>query len=227
MKDRRLATTRKAVTLLADHVQLHGDLVLPALAGGLVVLPQAGADARAGQVAGILQGAGLSTLVIDLLAAQEERFADRRTNVPLLAQRLLSCLAMLKRQQAAGEIPALPLGLLGAGHVSPVVLRVAALRDADIAAIVCRGGLIDLAGALYLRTLAAPLLMIAAADDTALLAASRRALQRVASPHELAVVPDGGDGFEHPTAFAAASHLATQWFRRCLAPAGEALANRL
>ena len=75
MNDERIVATHKAVTLLADHVQLHGDLVLPALAGGLVVLPQAGAgpDSRDGHVAEILQRAGLATLVVDLLAAQEER----------------------------------------------------------------------------------------------------------------------------------------------------------
>jgi hypothetical protein len=83
----------------------------------------------------------------------EERFADIHHNVSLLARRLLDALALIKQRMLLGELPTLPIGLCAAGDCSPVALRVAALRDHDIFAVVCRGGLIDLAGMLYLRSL--------------------------------------------------------------------------
>ena len=65
-----------------------------------------------------------------------------------------------------GELQTLPIGLYAANATSPVAVRVAAQRDHDIAAIVCRGGLIDLAGMLYLRSLESPLLMLVEETDT-------------------------------------------------------------
>jgi len=88
-----------------------------------------------------------------------------------------------------GELPTLPIGLCAAGDCSPVALRVAALRDHDIFAIVCRGGLIDLAGMLYLRSLSAPLLVLVGEDDERVTASNRRALHQLSCHHELKLLP--------------------------------------
>lgn len=68
-------------------------------------------------------------------------------------------------------------------------------RDHDIAAIVCRGGLIDLAGILYLRSLASPLLLLHEQSDVQHIASNRRALQEVRCPCGLRIIADIGFDF--------------------------------
>lgn len=218
------------------HGALHGRLTKPRAAdessGGadaaiappaLVIIVQTGssADFVAGDppshdpaLAAALREQGLTTCVVDLLTEHEAHFADPCNNVPLLTQRLLDCLSLLKRQMRDGEMPQQPICLYGAGHASPVIVRVAGLRDNDVAAVVCRDGLIDLAGVLYLRALSAPLLMLVADPDEKRLAANRRALQELSGQRELRTIPRE-DADED--AVAALAQTAGAWFARHLA----------
>lgn len=208
------------ISIHTEHGPLHGQLLLPEDARGLVVLAHAesGHDAlhkpNDAALAEAFHRAGLATLNIDLLTHQEYRFPDAENNVPLLSRRLLECLTLAKRQVAEtlSDAVSLPIGLCGAGHSSPVVVRVAALRDHDISAVVCRGGLIDLAGTLYLRSLEAPLLMLVGSHDRHQVDSSRRALQEVTCRRELKVIPDSGSDFASLPAFQAMAHAAAQWF---------------
>ena len=203
-----------ALTVPSEHGPLHGQLELLNKSCGLVVLANAATtlDEREEIVATVFRAAGLSTLNVDLLSRQEEHFVDVSHNVPLLAKRLLDFLAPLKTRMLLGEIETQPLGLHAANATSPVVVRVAALRDHDIAAVACRDGLIDLAGVLYLRSLESPLLVLVEDRDEQHLASSRRALQEVHCPHELALIPEIGIDFATSTGFQLAAVEATQWF---------------
>ena len=198
----------------SEHGSLHGTLDLLPEAHGLVVLAHAALalDGRDGVLAGIFRHAGLSTLSVDLLAAQEEHFPDVHNNVPLLSKRLLDFLGLIKHRTLLGEIPAQPLGLYAANATSPVVIRTAALRDHDIAAIVCRGGLIDLAGMLYLRSLESPLLMLVEETDSRHIASSRRALQEIRCLKELKLIPEIGIDYTQSSGFEMAAKEASQWF---------------
>ena len=95
------------------------------------------------------------------------------------------------------------------------MVRIAAQRDHDIAAIVCRGGLIDLAGILYLRTLASPLLVLHEQSDTQHTASNRRALQEVHCTKELKIIPDIGFEYATSTGFEIAARETAQWFIAC------------
>ena len=198
----------------SEHGSLHGTLDLLPEAHGLVVLAHAALalDGRDGVLAGIFRHAGLSTLSVDLLAAQEEHFPDVHNNVPLLSKRLLDFLGLIKHRTLLGEIPAQPLGLYADNATSPVVIRTAALRDHDIAAIVCRGGLIDLAGMLYLRSLESPLLMLVEETDSRHIASSRRALQEIRCLKELKLIPEIGIDYTQSSGFEIAAKEASQWF---------------
>lgn len=208
------------VSIHTEHGPIYGQLLLPENARGLVVLAHAesGHDAlhksNDTALANAFHRAGFASLTIDLLSHQEDRFPDAASNVPVLSRRLLECLTLAKRQIAEKltDVFSLPIGLCGSGHSSPVVVRVAALRDHDIAAVVCRGGLIDLAGTLYLRSLEAPLLMLVGTHDQHQVDSSRRALQEVTCRHELKVIPDSGSDFASVPAFQAMAHAAAQWF---------------
>lgn len=204
------------ISIPSEYGLLHGQLALLPNAHGLVVLAHAAMalDARDELLAGRFRHAGLSTLSVDLLARQEERFADVHNNVPLLAKRLLDFLGLIRNRMLLGELQTLPLGLYAANATSPVAVRVAAQRDHGIAAIVCRGGLIDLAGVLYLRSLESPLLMLVEETDTQHIASSNRALKEVHGCKQLKLIPEIGLEYVSSTGFEVSAHEASLWFVR-------------
>ncbi|MFZ2855357.1 MAG: hypothetical protein WAZ34_14775 [Rhodocyclaceae bacterium] len=193
---------------------LHGQLAVPDGAGGLIILAHAGfsPESQDNALAAALRHAGFATLTLDLLPPEEARFADAHNNVPLLTQRLLDGIALIKRLMQDKTLPSLPLGLCAAGDTSPVIVRASAQRDRDIAAIVCRGGLIDLAGGLYLRLLTSPLLVLIGEHEHRLLVSSQRALREVACNKALEIIPDSGSDFASETAFAAVASSTVRWF---------------
>ena len=156
------------ISIRSEHGLLYGELAVLPDSPGLVVLAHAAMalDQKDKLLGGQFRRAGLSTLSVDLLAHQEEHFPDVHNNVPLLSRRLVDFLGMLKNRMQMGEMRQQPIGVFAANATSPVAVRVAALRDHDIAAIVCRDGLIDLAGVLYLRSLESPLLLLNEETDT-------------------------------------------------------------
>lgn len=210
------------------HARLHGQLSLHPAAPGLVVLAYAAPalDAREHVLAGILRHAGLSTLAIDLIAREEEHYPDLHNNVPLLARRLVDVLDLIKTRMLMGELQTLPFGLCAAHATSPVAVRVAALRDHDIAAVVCRGGLIDLAGLLYLRTLEAPLLQLVEENDAAQLAAARRAQKELQALSTVRTIPEIGFEIAGSAGFEAAARETTQWFCKHFARHASSTAKR-
>ena len=202
------------ISIHTEHGPLHALLTQRADACGLAVLAHAGTlpEAHDDALASALREAGMSTLVIDLLTHQEEHFADVHNNVPLLAKRLLECLTLIKRQMLNEELPTLPIALCAAGTVSPAIVRVAGLRDHDIAAVACRGGLIDLAGMLYLRSLKSPLLVLLGEFDGALLASNRRALDEVTCTKRLEIVAASDSSFASTTASETVIGKIVDWF---------------
>lgn len=210
------------VSIDSEQGPLHGLLTLPAQISALVVVAHAGPspEARDDALAVVLRHAGFGTLTLDLLTHMEEHFADKHHNVSLLARRLLEGLALIKRRTALGELPTLPIGLCATGDCSPVIVRVAALRDHDIFALVCRGGLIDLAGMLYLRSLASPLLVLIAEDDERGALSNRRALREVVSQKELKLLPASVDSSDSAIAFECVARATAQWFVQHL-PTGQ------
>lgn len=202
------------VSVRSEHGLLYGELATLPDSPGLVVLAHAAMalDQKDKLLAGQFRRAGLSTLSVDLLAHQEEHFPDVHNNVPLLAKRLVDFLGLLKNRMQMGELRQQPLGLFAANATSPVAVRVAALRDHDIAAVVCRDGLIDLAGVLYLRSLESPLLLLNEENDTQHIASNRRALQEVSCRKELRLIPDIGVDYAVSAGIAACLREATEWF---------------
>lgn len=190
----------------------------PARATALILLCHAGPspDNRDDALAVILRHAGFATLTLDLLSAREERFADKHHNVSLLANRLLDTLTRIKQRMLTAELPTLAIGLCAAGDCSPVVVRAAAIRDRDIYALVCRGGLIDLAGMLYLQSLSAALLVLLNADEPGIAASNQRALREVAGAKELKPLPASAEVADSTSGFESVARESAQWFVRHL-----------
>lgn len=208
------------LSLRSEHGPLYGQLDLRPGAAGLVVLAHASAalDAPDALLAGHLHRFGLSTLSVDLLTHREERYADVHHDVPRLTRRLHEFLDVLRERIGTGAIEAQAIGLYATRDATPAAVRAAALRDCAIAALVCRGGLIDLAGRLYLQTLNTPLLVLTEDDDTQA-ASNRRALREVRCVHELRVIPAIGNDYGASPGLARAAEDTAGWFARHFAEA--------
>ena len=204
----------RTLAIACGSTRLNAELFLPARPSALAILAHAGPnpEARDDALAVVLRHAGIGTLSFDLLSSSEERFADNHHNVSLLASRLLDGLSLLKQQMLLEELPTLPIGLSAAADCSPVVVRAAAIRDRDIFAIVCRGGLIDLAGMLYLHTLISPLLVLVGEGEQRVEASNRRALRELAGRKELKRLPASADAPDSAVAFEWVARETARWF---------------
>lgn len=174
--------------LRTAHGPLHGRFSRPAEATALVVLAHLQSTPLDAVVAANLHGRRHALLSMNLLVPREAQYPDAMHNVPLLAQRLIDVLDLLRQD---GDAENLPVGLYAGAHVAPAAIRAAARRDRQVQALVCHGGLIDLAGLENLRFLATPLLMLVDADDTASATAYRRAAGHLGAPHELRTLAPG------------------------------------
>jgi len=209
-------TAQEAVRLQAGHVALEGDLELPARAAGVVLFAHGSGSsrhsARNRAVAAGLRGAGLGTLLFDLLSAPEEAIDARtmrlRFDIALLAERLVCAVDWMgNRAEARG----LPMGLFGASTGAAAALVAAAQRSALVGAVVSRGGRPDLAAA-ALPAVTAPTLLMVGENDQEVLTMNRQAQRELRCESKLEIVPGASHLFEEPGALDAVARLASDWF---------------
>jgi dienelactone hydrolase len=198
---------------------LFGTLAVPPGAVGLVVFAHGSGSSRHSPrnraVAAALNAAGLATLLLDLLTADED-LRDRLTaavrfDIALLTRRLEIAVrwAMAQPQTAP-----LPIGLFGASTGGAAALGAAADIQ-EVRAVVVRGGRPDLAGE-ALRRVRAPTLMIVGGDDDVVLDLNRRACAAMLAECRVAVIPGATHLFEEPGALEEVSRLAVDWFLQYL-----------
>ena len=199
---------------VAGTTRLAGNLTLPADAAGIVIFAHGSGSSRHSPrnryVADTLTEAGLGALLFDLLTPAEEVDRANVFDIGLLATRLSQVTAWL-RAQGHPE----PIGYFGASTGAAAALCAAAEPDADIAAVVSRGGRPDLAGQ-CLATVTAPTLLVVGGHDAAVLDLNQQALAELRCDKELAVVPGATHLFEEPGTLSAAAALARDWFLRYL-----------
>jgi putative phosphoribosyl transferase len=207
-------TVRRSLSIHADAVQLPGDLAVPEDAGGVVVFAHGSGSSRFSPrnaaVAQSLNGAGLATLLFDLLTPAE---ADERANVfdiELLAARLG---AAITAACEGPDVRELPLGLFGASTGAAAALVASTFDGTDVRAIVSRGGRPDLAGD-ALERVSAPTLLIVGSKDVDVIELNSAAERRMSAVTHLEVVPGASHLFEEPGALEIVEKLATAWFVR-------------
>jgi putative phosphoribosyl transferase len=213
-EDRPHPAAQQAVRITVDGVALDGDLARPA-DGGIVLFADGSGSSRHSpcnrRVAEHLQRAGLGTLLLDLLTAEEERLDLRtralRFDIDLLARRLVGAVDWLAARFGGG----LRVGLFGASTGAAAALVAAAERPSRVGGVVSRSGRPDLAGP-ALERVTAPTLLIVGGTDTQVLALNRQAAGRLAAPHRMEVVPGAGHLFEEPGALDEVAVLAAAWF---------------
>jgi putative phosphoribosyl transferase len=163
-------------------------------------------------VAELLNQRGFATLLIDLLTPGEERVdletAQLRFDIALLAERLGAVSDWIP---AGASVTTLAIGYFGASTGAAAALLAAADRPETVQAIVSRGGRPDLAmGAL--PRVRQPTLLIVGGRDEEVLDLNRKALDLLAGPKQLAVVPAATHLFEEPGALDRVAALAGDWF---------------
>jgi len=202
------------VVLNIAGARLPGSLVLPDQAAGLVVFAHGSGSSRHSPrnrfVAGVLNRAGLGTLLADLLTADEELSRAYVFNIALLAARLAGITGWLHSQPAT---TAIPLGYFGASTGAAAALWAAASPAMPLAAIVSRGGRPDLAGR-RLAQVRAPTLLIVGGADRPVLDLNRQAQARLTCENRLEVIPGATHLFAEPGALEQVADLARDWFTR-------------
>ena len=204
------------VLIKLDTVVLEGTLGLPAAAKSAVIFAHGSGSSRFSPrntfVAGVLQQAGIGTLLFDLLTREEDRDYERRFDIDLLARRLAGATLWLRERP---EAKGMSLGYFGASTGAAAALQGASLMGEEIKAVVSRGGRPDLAMP-YLEQVLSPTLLIVGELDREVLQLNRQAFAHLTAEKELSVVPGATHLFEEPGTLEQAAKLAQQWFVRYL-----------
>lgn len=210
------------VSLAAGEVNLEGNLVIPDGATGIVIFAHGSGSSRHSPrnryVAGVLQRAGLGTLLIDLLTHEEEEIdlitGHLRFDIELLARRLVDTTDWLGHYPQTHH---LQIGYFGASTGGGAALVAAAKRPESVKAVVSRGGRPDLASS-ALPDVQAPTLLIVGGYDTPVIGMNQDALKQLRTQKQLEIIPRATHLFEESGALAAVAQLASDWFTRYLTP---------
>lgn len=218
------------MTPIASPSRVHeveiGPWRLPGLLGcredsaGLVIFAHGSGSSRLSPrnqyVAQQLREHGLSTLLFDLLTAEEGADRQRVFDIPLLAERLAGAVRWAQEDE---RTRGMPIGLFGASTGAAAALVAAARLGAQVGCVVSRGGRPDLAGD-SLASVAAPTLLIVGGRDEVVFELNENALARLPGEAELVVVEGATHLFEEPGTLDSVVELATEWFLKHLKTGG-------
>ncbi|MEM4398896.1 MAG: hypothetical protein QXV18_03675 [Candidatus Nitrosocaldus sp.] len=223
---------------------IDGDLTISSLKECMVVFAHGSGSSRFSPrnrfVAGVLQSAGLSTLLLDLLTKEEDAIdtltGRYRFDVELLASRLVDAVIWLEREyinssnsnsnsnnsnnsnsSSSNNSNSLRIGYFGSSTGAAAALIAYARYPNNVRAIVSRGGRVDLATH-YLPSIKVPTLLIVGGYDAPVLRLNREAMDRF--PREcmvrLEVISNATHLFEEQGALEQVADKAKDWFLRHL-----------
>jgi putative phosphoribosyl transferase len=206
----------RPVSIPTGKTSINGDLNVPAGSRSVVLFAHGSGSSRHSPrnkyVAQVLNRAGISTLLVDLLTMHEEtmdrRTAQLRFDIELLADRLISATDWIDSQPLADGHH---IGYFGASTGAAAALVAAAKRPKLIEAVVSRGGRPDLAGSV-LPAVRAPTLLIVGELDAVVIELNRRAAAEIRALHDIQIVPGATHLFEELGALEEVAALARRWF---------------
>ena len=200
------------VSIPVGRTSIVGRLAIPVHPTGIVVFAHGSGSSRHSPrnrfVAEVLNQAGITTLLLDLLTPAEERNRANVFDIELLGKRLVTVTDWIAGQE---DTASLPVGYFGASTGGGAALRAAADFRVNIKAVVSRGGRPDLAGR-WLSRVRLPTLLIVGGSDELVLELNRKAQVAIPGECQLAVVPRATHLFEEPGALETVAILARNWF---------------
>ena len=212
------AGVEHAVMIPLDELSLDGTLTLPDGARAIIVFAHGSGSSRHSPrnrlVAEELNGAGLGTLLMDLLTEREGDVdaitGELRFDIGLLAARLVAAVDWLGWEPTTRD---LAVGVFGASTGGAAALVAGARLPDRVGAIVSRGGRPDLAE-VDLPNVKAPTMLIVGGRDDAVIDLNQKAMARMSSGTQvkLEIVPGATHLFEEKGALAHVARLAREWF---------------
>jgi dienelactone hydrolase len=221
----------REVQIPSGGAVLEGELSVPAGATGVALFAHGSGSSRHSPrnqfVARTIRGAGVGTLLFDLLTREEEAVdlhtRHLRFDIGLLARRLADATNWIKRE---ADLWHLRVGYFGASTGGGAALVAAAELGEDVGAVVSRGGRPDLAGAEALQRVKSPTLLIVGGRDEPVIEMNEEAYEWLRCKKELKIVPGATHLFEEPGALEEVARLAAEWFEKHLRPAPGAAGGR-
>jgi putative phosphoribosyl transferase len=204
------------IQIPAGRALLSGSLTIPENAMALVLFAHGSGSSRHSPrnqfVARTLNGAGLGTLLFDLLTPEEETLdlntREHRFNIGLLAERLVHATKWARQHEKTLD---LRIGYFGSSTGGAAALVAAAELSQDVGAVVSRGGRPDLAGD-ALPKVQAPTLLIVGGNDDIVIELNEMARDQMRCEVKLEIVPGATHLFEEPGALEQVANLASNWF---------------
>jgi putative phosphoribosyl transferase len=204
------------IVIESGPLRLPGHICVPSNARGIVLFAHGSGSSRLSPrnvtVAKALNGAGLGTLLFDLLSDYE---ADNRATVfdiELLASRLQLASRWVLDQPYAQDRK---IGYFGASTGAAAALVAAAKDPQVVSAVVSRGGRPDLAGP-WLDRVQSPTLLVVGGHDYDVIEFNRDAARRMRCTHLVEIVNGATHLFEEPGALCQVGRLAQTWFLQYL-----------
>ncbi len=199
---------------------LDADIYIPSKSTSLIIFAHGSGSNRHSPrnryVAGIMNKAGLATLLVSLLSVEEEAEdlikGHLRFNIDLLGNRLVSVVDWLHENPATSRFD---FGIFGSSTGAAGALICAAERPEQVKAVVSRGGRPDMA-VKFLDRVQTPTLLIVGGDDFPVIDLNRRALVALKTEKDLIIVPGATHLFEEPGAIEKVAELARDWFVKYL-----------
>lgn len=206
------------IAIPINNISLMGTLSIPEGSQAIVIFAHGSGSSRFSPrnryVAGVLQEAGLATLLFDLLTEEEERIdlmtAEFRFDIDLLADRLISITDWIIQNGATRN---LILGYFGASTGAAGALIAAANRPEDVYAVVSRGGRPDLAKD-ALPEVKTPTLFIVGGNDEPVIELNKQAMMHMpaGTEKEIRIIQGASHLFEEPGKLEEVADLARDWF---------------
>jgi dienelactone hydrolase len=215
-----LQVEENLVQVASGRVTLEGNLNVPEAARGVVVFAHGSGSSRHSPrnryVAEVLNQAGFTTLLFDLLTSEEEaedmQMGHLRFNIPFLAERLVAATEWLAQYV---DVPTLKVGYFGASTGAGAALIAAAQRPQAVDAVVSRGGRPDMAGE-ALPKVEAPTLLVVGGNDAPVIGMNEEAMEQMHAQKKLEIIPGATHLFPEPGALEQVAELARDWFDRHL-----------
>jgi len=162
-------------------------------------------------VASVLRGAGLGTLLLDLLTEKEDSVYENRFDIDLIADRLVEATKWIT---VYPKTKGMKIGYFGASTGAAAALQ-ASTKMMNVSAIVSRGGRPDLAKD-YLSKVKAPTLLIVGEYDYPVIELNEYAYEQIKSEKKVIIVPRATHLFEEAGALEKVAELAKEWFVKYL-----------
>lgn len=202
-----------------DSQSLEGMLSLRNRAQAIVIFAHGSGSSRLSRrnrfVAEVLSGAGVDTLLFDLLTKEEDMVYENRFDIKLLKERLVTATKWVREEP---RTKGCRIGYFGASTGAAAALWAAAELGDEIGAVVSRGGRPDLARP-YLSRVKAPTELIVGGLDEVVIELNRVAFDLLRCKKDLAIIPGASHLFEEPGKLDEVAQLAAAWFREHLNPA--------